>query len=60
MRSIAYDGGRVQLSQDDIDGALYLYGSRQMPVPEPTTLLLFGIGLLGIAGVSRKKKAIHL
>ena len=25
------------------------------PVPEPTTMLLFGIGLLGVAGVSRKK-----
>ena len=26
------------------------------PVPEPTTVLLFGIGLLGLAGVSRRKK----
>jgi len=25
------------------------------PVPEPATLLLFGIGILGIAGVTRKK-----
>ncbi|MBT4178471.1 MAG: PEP-CTERM sorting domain-containing protein [Candidatus Marinimicrobia bacterium] len=26
------------------------------PVPEPTTILLFGLGILGFAGVSRRKK----
>ena len=25
------------------------------PVPEPTTILLFGIGILGLAGIGRKK-----
>ena len=27
-----------------------------IPNPEPTTILLFGIGLLGLAGASRKKQ----
>ena len=30
-------------------------GNGEAPVPEPATMLLFGIGLLGVAGISRKK-----
>lgn len=33
-----------------------VYGGGGAQVPEPATVLLFGLGLLGIAGVSRKKE----
>lgn len=56
MRPSAYTDSRAELFQDDIDGVLYLYGSRQIPVPEPATILIFSIGLLGLAGVNKKKQ----
>lgn len=37
------------------DFAFYDAGSGENPVPEPATMLLFGAGLIGLAGVVRKK-----
>ncbi len=34
---------------------LYVTGAESPPTPEPTTMILFSIGLLSLAGVSRKK-----
>lgn len=31
-------------------------GVTNAPIPEPATMMLFGLGLIGVAGVSRRKK----
>ncbi len=33
----------------------YVPGTGPDPIPEPATMVLFGLGLLGVAGISRKK-----
>ncbi len=45
---------RTANNNDTITFNDFQYGSNTV-VPEPTTLLLFGLGLLGVAGVSRRK-----
>lgn len=56
------DHGYAEAGHNNTDSGPALYNSfitqaNSSPVPEPTTMLLFGLGLLGFAGVSRKKTA---
>ena len=45
-------GDTVILGQYRVDGTL----SNTAPVPEPTTVLLFGTGLAGLAAIGRRKR----
>ncbi len=50
------NGSWNDILPDDPWGNGYLVEYNSAPIPEPATMLLFGFGLLGFAGVSRRKK----
>lgn len=45
---------RIGLQSSDLYGLAVRSGQVSL-APEPTTMLLFGVGLLGIAGVNRRR-----
>ena len=49
---------QVQSIGGSFSGALTSSSSNMTPVPEPATMLLFGIGLTGIAATARKRKKL--
>ncbi len=48
-----YAGSRRTLHADDIIGIVTLYGT---PVPEPGTIVLLGIGVLGMVGYGWRRR----
>ncbi|MEO8727293.1 MAG: PEP-CTERM sorting domain-containing protein [Acidobacteriaceae bacterium] len=59
--NIYYNAGAYELislnGAFDTDGTFTLSGGGPPPIPEPSSILLFGTGLLGAAGALRRKIA---
>ena len=44
------------LTQAQIGNVIPIFGSDGVPIPEPSTMLLIGTGLVGLAGFRRRLK----
>lgn len=51
-----WDPVTQSLGNEDYNDFIFLVDRGIPPVPEPSTLLLFGVGLLSLAGLNRKKQ----
>jgi hypothetical protein len=51
-------GDLVYMTKENFDFGYYQSPSYSTPVPEPSTIFLFGIGIVGIAFTRRKKKLV--
>lgn len=60
LKTIFYPNvGSIVPRDSQLSGSITLDfqgGSEYPPVPEPNTMLLFGVGILGLAGINRGKK----
>ena len=52
---ISNDGNTIVGYGRNSDGNLEAWAANISPVPEPSTIILLGTGLLGLAGASRKR-----
>lgn len=56
LDNYAFKYGSDWYGDDTMDFGLQVLGTAPVPTPEPATILLFGLGLLSLAGTNRKNK----